>query len=145
MICRRSDLLSVFLLASSLVLVIYASQSSKVIRNKASIYTIGIEVYFDAECTRPCEQIDWGVLYAGDSKTQLLYIKNTGNACCNLTMVTANWDPPEASSYIILEWNYTGQTLNPSDVLPVTFTLEVSQQITGISYFKFDIIITANA
>jgi hypothetical protein len=58
-------------------------------------------------------------------------------------MATGNWTPPEAANYITLSWNYAGQTLNPSEVLTLTFTLQVSQQITGINKFQFDIMITA--
>ena len=141
---RNVGLIAV-LAASVLAIIVYAFQRSLVIHNSGYVYGVGVEVYWDSECTNPCTAINWGDLYPGDVKTQQLYIKNIENTPCTLTLATANWSPWSASIYIAVSWNYTGQTLNPGEVLPVTFTLEVSQQITGIHEFQFDIIITATS
>jgi hypothetical protein len=125
--------------------VVYAIQRTRIIHNNAHVYCVGIDVYWDSQCTNPCTTINWGDLYPGDVKTQQLYIKNVENTPCTLTMATGNWTPTEASNYITLSWDYAGQTLNPSQILQVTFTLKVSEQITGISNFTFDILIYAIA
>jgi len=59
-------------------------------------------------------------------------------------MTYGNWTPSEAQNYITLSWNYTGDTLNPGDVLPIEFTLSVAENITGIEQFEFYITITAS-
>jgi hypothetical protein len=137
--------LSIILVALAVTITVYAIQRSRVIHNNAHVYCVGINIYWDPECTNPCTTINWGELYPGDTKTQQIYIKNVENTPCTLTMATSNWTPTEASNYITISWNYAGQTLNPSEILPVTFTLKVSEQVTGINDFTFDIIIYANA
>lgn len=60
-------------------------------------------------------------------------------------MNTENWNPIEASNYIAISWDYTNQTIEPKQIIPVTFTLTVSETIQGIESFSFDIIITATS
>lgn len=54
-----------------------------------------------------------------------------------------NWNPKAASRYITLSWDYGGQSISPNNVVPVVLTLSVSKDISGITNFSFDIIITA--
>ncbi|MCK4884433.1 hypothetical protein KAS24_00030, partial [Candidatus Bathyarchaeota archaeon] len=56
-----------------------------------------------------------------------------------LSMSTSNWSPSTAPNYISLNWNYNGQPVNPNGYVGVTFTLNVSGSIAGISSFGFDI------
>ncbi|MEM2281442.1 MAG: hypothetical protein QXZ68_05580 [Candidatus Bathyarchaeia archaeon] len=114
------------------------------IHNSGYIRTIGLEVYKDHECTQPCTSIDWGTLCPGETAPYVVYAKLLGNTPATLSMTYGNWTPPEAQNYITLSWNYTGNTLNPGDVLPIEFTLSVAENITGIEQFEFYITITAS-
>jgi len=58
-------------------------------------------------------------------------------------MISENWVPVEAEAHITLSWDYAGQTISSNEVLPVTFTLTVASDISGIGAFVFDIVITA--
>ncbi|MEM2589608.1 MAG: hypothetical protein QXT44_07435 [Candidatus Bathyarchaeia archaeon] len=114
------------------------------IHNCGCIHTIGLEVYKDQECTQLCTSISWGTLYPGETVTRVVYAKLLGNTPATLIMTYGNWTPSEAQNYITLSWNYTGDTLNPWDVLPIEFTLSVAENITGIEQFEFYITITAS-
>lgn len=116
---------------------------SRVISNCGRIHVVGLEVYWDSECTKPCYTIDWGWLYPGDSAKTTVYAKIIGNTPVTLSISVGNWTPPEAGNFIAVTWDYNGRIVNPNDVLPITFILSVSYDITGIETFEFDIVITA--
>jgi len=107
------------------------------------IKTIGIEAYEDSNCTIKILQIDWGLLSPGESKNFTIYLKNEGNIGVILSLTTDNWNPIEASNYIVLTWNYTnGTIISPNEVIALILTLTVDSTITDIASFSFDIIIT---
>jgi len=62
-----------------------------------------------------------------------------------LSMRAENWSLPEASSYISLSWDYGGQSISPGEVVPVVLTLSVSDGISGITSFSFDLVITGSS
>jgi len=70
-----------------------------------------------------------------------IFLRNEGNAPMVLSIDTENWNPPEASEYITLGWDYARQTINLGAVLKATLTLVVTSNITGITSFRFDIVI----
>ncbi|UCF45369.1 MAG: hypothetical protein JSW44_01680 [Candidatus Bathyarchaeota archaeon] len=110
------------------------------ISNVGSLKTIGIAAYWDAGLTNRVNVIDWGILEPGDQKSFLIYFQNEGNSNVTLTKSTSNWNPSVASSYLFLNWDYNGQKINAGENLQVTLTLSVSEGITGITNFGFDII-----
>jgi len=59
-------------------------------------------------------------------------------------MYTSNWNPSNASDYMTLSWDYGGQSINPDEVVQVTFTLSVDASIDGITGFSFDITIVGS-
>jgi hypothetical protein len=56
-------------------------------------------------------------------------------------MNATNWNPSNASDYISLSWDYGGQLVNPGELIPVIFTLSISESVEGITSFSFDITI----
>jgi hypothetical protein len=143
-----------FKLASAIIAVIFLSAilSGLIIANVRSIYqtsstissvgtlkAIGIGVYWDDDLTSKVNAIDWGFLAPGAQKTCAVYIHNEGILPLTLSMSTSNWHPSTASNYLTLTWSYTGQTINAGTTVKVTLTLAVSESITGINNFNFDI------
>jgi len=59
-----------------------------------------------------------------------------------LTLATGNWTPTFASEHIDLQWNVEGYVLDATLVVEAVLTLSVSEDISGIGNFGFDIIIT---
>lgn len=126
--------------ASTSVLVSYYKLS-----NLGRIKTIGVGVYWDSACTNAVSPIDWETVEPGSLKNVTVYIRNEGNSVSNLSISTSNWNPPSASDYISLSWDYGGQQLSPNQVIRVTLTLTISSKIKDISNFSFDITISATA
>ncbi len=71
-----------------------------------------------------------------------IYLRNEGNAPITFTLDTENWSPSNASAYITLSWDYASQTVDPGTVVKINLTLAVSSNVTGITNFTFDIVIT---
>jgi hypothetical protein len=68
-----------------------------------------------------------------------MYVRNEGNVAVTLSIQTADWNPANASSYLVFGWNCTGYVLQPSQVVQALLTLTVSSSISGITSFSFDI------
>jgi len=134
-----------YVLALSLVgQVLSALQTSRTVSNAGTVKAIGVGVFWNNECTDPLSSIDWGILEPGSSKNVTCYIRNEGNSVSTLSMYASNWSPSNASDYLTLSWDYGGQSINPDDVVQVTFTLSVDASIDGITSFSFDITIVGS-
>ena len=105
------------------------------------VRAIGVAIYSDSSINNPLSSINWGNLQPGINKTIDCYIHNTGNTATVLKLETDNWNPPEAATYITLTWDYHEETVNIDEVIPVTLTLTISENIQEIAYFFFDITI----
>lgn len=114
-------------------------QTSSTISSVGTLKAIGIGVYWDDDLTSKVNAIDWGFLAPGAQKTCTVYLHNEGILPLTLSMSTSNWNPSTASNYLTLTWSYTGQTINAGTTVKVTLTLAVSESITGINNFNFDI------
>jgi hypothetical protein len=112
------------------------------ITNTGSVKGVGVGVYWDADCTNSVDSIDWGFLEPGETTNVSIYIKNEGNIAVVLNMTTDNWSPVSASDYIILTWNREGYLLDADSVVQSVLTLSVSPDISEVTSFSFDIVIT---
>lgn len=112
------------------------------IPGRGRIKTVNIGVFADENCTMPVTEIDWGTIPPGGFSQAGIYIKNTGNTPVNVSLATENWDPPECPNYISLSWDLTNMTFSPGEVRYTTLTLTVASNISGITDFCFDIVIT---
>jgi hypothetical protein len=121
-----------------------AIQNRKTVPSSASIRGVGVGVYWNSACTNQTSSINWGMLDPGTSETMTIYIRNEGNTRITLSDTTQNWNPSASSSYVTMNWDYSGQTLNPNQVLTVSLTLSVSSTISNITSLTFDITITAS-
>ena len=126
---------------SGLIIVTVRSpyETSSTISSVGTLKAIGIGVYWNESLTSRVNVIDWGVLEPSAKKSFTVYIRNEGNFPLTLSMSTSNWNPPTASNYLTLTWSYAGQTINAGATIKVTLTLTVSESITGINNFNFDI------
>lgn len=132
-------LLSVVLLGLIIVSVRSIYQTSSTISSVGTFKAIGVQVYCYDASTRRVDAIEWGTLMPGSQKSFTVYVANEGNLPLTLSMSTSNWNPPIASNYLTLTWSYTGETINPDTTIEVTLTLTVSESITGVYNFNFDI------
>jgi len=114
--------------------------TSKTISNVGSLKVIGIGAYWDAGLTNRVNGIDWGTLEPSDQKNFVIYFHNEGNSAVTLSKSTSNWNPSVAASYLTLSWDYNGQKIEAGKNLQVTLTLSVSENITEVTDFSFDMI-----
>lgn len=112
------------------------------IPNTGNVKAAGVGVYWNSNCTSNVTTINWGNLEPGAMVNLPVYIKNEGSVYVILNMTTENWNPAEAFSSITLSWNRENHTLNLGEVVQAILTLEVSPDISGVTSFSFDIIIT---
>jgi len=116
----------------------------KPVPSHGSVKGINLGLYSDQACTTPIESIQWGQLEPGAKANQTVYIRNEENSNTTLTMTLSNWNPTNSSKYISLNWDYTGQTLDISQVIQVRFTLFILENIQGITDFSFDVTIASS-
>ena len=114
------------------------------IGNQAAIKAVGVAVYQDPALTLPLTEINWGILEPGEEKNHTAYIKNESNVPITLVLITENWSPLNASSFVALTWDYDVQLLGVDGFIEVTFTLAVDPAISGIDAFSFDIVIVGS-
>jgi len=99
--------------------------------------------------------IDWtadGLLEPGQARNSpTIYFRNEGQMSRNLLLSTSNWIfkgmqnnslSQEYQRYFTLTWNYDNSTIAVNEIKPVIFTLSVSSNITDVTNFSFDIIVT---
>jgi hypothetical protein len=113
----------------------------KPVPSNGSVKGINIGLFQDQACTTPVESVHWGLIEPGATANQTIYIRNEGDTNTTLTMTLSNWNPTNSSNYIGIIWNYAGQTLDINQVIQVTFTLHISENIQGVTDFSFDITI----
>jgi hypothetical protein len=116
--------------------------SYNTITNTGSVKGVGVGVYRDPECTDSVNSIDWGFLEPGETTNVTIYIKNEGNIPVVLNMTTENWVPASASDYITLTWDREDYLLDADSVFQSVLTLSVSPDISEVTSFSFDIVIT---
>jgi hypothetical protein len=114
----------------------------KTISGSGSIKGVAIGVYWDLECTNVTSSLNFGMLEPGSSTTFTLYLENEGNSALTLNMTSKNWNPANATDYMTLTWNREGQLISLDEVMDFAITLSVSEDITGISTYSFDIVVS---
>lgn len=139
---RRLSLLLLTIVVLSGSLYVFSRGMSTyltLISGAGKVKALGVGVYWDLNCTERVTLIDWGIIEPGASENRTVYVKNEGNAPIVLYLNTTNWNPPETEDYLTLTWNYSGENLEPLQVLSINMTLTVAQNVTGITNFTFDI------
>jgi hypothetical protein len=118
--------------------------NNTVIGSSGPVKAIGVSVYWDAACTDEVTAIEWRALEAGASEGKTVYLKNRGDVAATLFLDTDNWTPSAAAQYLTLRWDSEGQSINPGAVVTVVLTLTAATNVSGITDFSFDTIITAS-
>jgi len=111
--------------------------SSRNISSSGTVKAINVEVYWDQGCSQIVENIDWGFAEPGDTVSKTI----SGNAPLTLGLSYSDWIPAEAGDFITLSWDQEGTTINPGDIQQAALTLTISDDITGVTDFSFNIVI----
>jgi len=110
-----------------------------------AVKTFGVGVYWDSGCSFPVYSLDWGLVDPGSSSDITFHIRNEGNYPVTLFLGAENWNPESASDYLTLNWDYVGQTIDPSETVQVTLSLLASPDMGNLVDFYFDVILGGNA
>lgn len=118
------------------------------------IYSVGIvlegdvlfNTYWDATATSAVTTVEWGELEPGQTGNVSFYIKNEGTSKLYATMTWTedSWDPPDAFQYFDLTWDFEDKFVKPGFGQKVRLQLHVHNDITEITGFSFDIVITGD-
>ncbi len=106
--------------------------------------SVNIGVYTDAAATSNCTTLNWGNLNSGDTVSQTVYVKNTGNTAETLSMSTSSWTPSSATSSLTLTWNQQGTSVPAGSVVPATLTLTAASNTGNLTDFSFNIVISGS-
>jgi hypothetical protein len=106
---------------------------------------IEIDVYSNSACTQVISNVVWGDIEIGNSVSQTIYVKNSGDDGVILSLSTENWSPVDGTSYLQLSWDYDGNTISSGEVKGIILTLSVASSVSGFDTFSFDIVITGSA
>jgi len=113
------------------------------IGNNAGLKAIGVAFYQDQQCTISLTQIEWGLINKGETSNKTFYCKNTQNVPVTMMLAAVDFDPSTAEPYVTSSWNYTSQTLNPGQVIPIQFSLTIAPDFPNFGTFSFVTLITA--
>jgi len=121
-----------------------AFQTSRTVSNTGEVKAIGVSLYQNSGCTIPLSSIPWGFIEPGETNNYIMYARNEGdyNIYLTLDIDDDSWIPIEASTYLVLSWDYDNSTIIPDGVAEITLDLYCDPSVTGIDTFLFDIIIT---
>lgn len=113
--------------------------------NVSAIVTSGnIGVYWDRNCTKRISSFDWGVLSPGQTrKFYEIYVRNEGTEPFSLVLTPKNWSPASASIYMSFSCFFRENVIEAGRAIKVRPILTVSNTITGISSFSFNIFFEA--
>ena len=103
---------------------------------------IGVGIYWDQACTNKTVLLNWESTDAGATNNLTVYVRNEVDSAVSLLLGTSKWIPSASSDYISLNWNYSGQVLSVDQVIPLKLILAVSPNISEITDFSFNTIIT---
>lgn len=120
--------------------------SAQHVTNSSGIVaSVDLAVYQDTECSRALETLNWGTIRPGQNITNVVFVMNSGNVNMTLHLDTANWNPSEASRYILVNYDLPpNNRLSPGLITPIQISLSVSDEIQIIQAFTFDIVLTSN-
>jgi hypothetical protein len=115
---------------------------NQAVPSSGNVTTVNVGVYSDSSCSQDLTSINWGSIEPGETKYATIYVKNTGTLPVKIYMTTSSWNPSSANGPIALTWNRESTALDPGDYVKATLTLTVAADISSITDFNFNIIIT---
>jgi len=131
--------------ASLVSRVVVESRASVVVVSPKPTPSLTLHVWKDPAKGAALTEIDWGVLEPGSSRNVTAYVEDAGTVPCVLSLVTENWEPAVAATYISITWDAEGAELQPGEMRLVVFTLTVSREISGVSNFSCQHVISGSA
>jgi hypothetical protein len=131
-----------------IVLVLLSTSAANLFLNRHSSIKVSaveaatsIGVYWDLNCTRSVDAIDWGTMVLGIEKIVTLYIRNEGNETCLLNGEIVNWQGDNTSNCMILRCERP--KISPGKTVQINPVLLIFYNASGMTTFSFDMHIEA--
>lgn len=107
---------------------------------------LSFSVSWDVTGTSPATEVQWGTLEPDDTGSVTLWVKNEAPVpvYAKLEWNEASWQPAGGDQYFDLSWDFGQNPLGSNRVRKVVLQLHVHEDITGITDFSFDIVITVD-
>ena len=123
------------IVGTTLVSTMLSSPDSDVhVPGLATIKTLKVEIYWDANGVNKRETMNWGEIEPWTSTNTIAYIKSASNFVVTLTFSLTDWNPVEISDYLTISWDYNGTLIEPGEIIPVTMTVSASSSDAFIDY-----------
>jgi len=130
----------ILLTVAILVCVGYALMVHLEIPNRAVVETLQVTAWQDENCTIPLNEIDWGVIDAGETKTFTAYLKIIGNKTAIIYSWADQWSPDGIQQYLTYGFDKNVTVIQPNVPLQVIFSLAVNESIPA-TYSNFTFVI----
>ena len=114
--------------------------SNKNVPSSGLIASSDFQIYNSTTSPVSLTSIDWGILFPSSNISREIAVKNIGNVDGKITIETSNWSPSNASKYITLSWSMDSPIIKINEVKRIILFLYVSEKISGITSFSFDIV-----
>ena len=118
--------------------------ATQTVTSNGTVSAVNVGVYSNYSCTQNLTSISWGTLYAGNSTTRTIYVKNTGTVPVTLTMTDGNWVPTTANTVLTLTWNRQNTVLNAGQSIQATLTLTAASNTGSLAAFNCDVTFTGS-
>ena len=112
------------------------------IPTSGSVLAVNVGVYSDPACTQNLTSISWGSVHPGENIARTIYVKNTGTAPITLGLSMSGWSPVAANGPITIAWDKEGTILNPGQSVATAISLSVSSEISDITDFSVNMIVS---
>ena len=104
---------------------------------------VDFRVSWDADGRIEVEEIDWGVLQPGETANKTFYVINLFSEPLYFSVAwnESSWFPENAAQFFKFKVESFEGSLQPNQTRPIVIGLYVSPRISGVSSFRFDIVV----
>lgn len=145
---QKYPLIAILIIAVMATIAVFLTSAvlfgDRTIYNEGNVNAIGVGVYWEESCVNNVSLIDWGYLEPGSTQNVTVFIRNEGNVPMILNMTVGNWNPSTTPTYVTVGWNREGYVVDSGTVAETIVTLSVSQNVTDITSFSFDLTIVGS-
>lgn len=115
-----------------------------VLRSSGRFVCIGVEIYEYRNLDKQIDSINWGEIRPNEIIHRRITIKNNETLPITLTITSENWQPSNANQTLTFKVIYDPEKIiHPNLTYDIVLQLEANEVITNVTYFTFDIIVTA--
>lgn len=130
-------LIVLVLLSACMVNLLFKNRSP--LRISAVEAAVNLGVYWDANCTRTVDSINWGTMALGEEKKVPIYVRNEGSSVFVLIPMLVNWQADNTSN--CMAFSSEKPRIRPGERVLVTLDLLIFSNATEMSGFNFDIVL----